>query len=214
MKNSIKGIFFTGLAVTIPLGLTIYIFIFLINLMDGLFLLIPLPYQPAELLGVHIPGLGIIFTFVLIFISGLITKSYLGDRLVRFGEGLLERIPVIRSVYQALKHVVHSLVGDKSRTFRQVALVEFPRAGVYSIGFITGLKNGEVERKTGKRCLSVFVPTTPNPTTGFFMMIPEEDVMLMDMTVEDAFVLIMSVGIVTPESRGRGQGSGIRESRQ
>ncbi|MDZ4163503.1 MAG: DUF502 domain-containing protein [Smithellaceae bacterium] len=203
MKNSIKGIFLTGLAVTIPLGLTIYIFIFLINLMDGLFLIIPEKYQPVHLLGVHIPGLGIIFTFILIFICGLITKSYLGDRLVGFGEGLLDRIPVIRSVYQALKHVVNSLVGDKSRTFRQVALVEFPRKGVYSIGFVTGLKNGEVEMKTGKRCVSVFVPTTPNPTSGFLIMIPEEDVTPMDMTVEEAFVLIMSVGIVTPESRGR-----------
>lgn len=203
MKNSIKGIFLTGLAVAIPIVLTIYIFIFLINLMDRLLLIIPEPYQPAELLGVHIPGLGIIFTFILIFICGLITKSYLGNRLVGFSEDLLDRIPVIRSVYQALKHVVNSLVGDKSHTFRQVTLVEFPRAGIYSLGFVTGLKNGELEMKTGKRCVSVFVPTTPNPTNGFLIIMPEDDLTLLDMTVEDAFVIIMSMGIVPLENRGR-----------
>lgn len=201
MKNSIKGIFFTGLAVVIPVGLTIYIFIFLINAMDRLFLIMPERFHPSELLGIHIPGLGIIVTLLLIFIAGLITRSYLGDKLVRLSEGILDRIPVVRSVFQALKQVVNSILGDKSSSFRQVVLLEFPRVGIYSIGFVTGLRNGEVEIITGKKCVSVFVPTTPNPTTGFFMMVPEAELKPLDMTVEEAFVLIMSVGIVTPAGR-------------
>lgn len=201
MKNSIKSIFFTGLAVVIPLGLTIYIFIFLINTMDRLFMIMPEKFHPSELVGVHIPGLGIIVTLLLIFIIGLITRSYLGDKIVRFSEGVLDRIPLVRSVFHALKQVVNSILGDKSSSFRQVVLLEFPRLGIYSIAFVTGVRNGEVELKTGKKCISVFVPTTPNPTTGFFMMVPEAELKPLDMTVEEAFVLIMSVGIVTPAGR-------------
>lgn len=201
MQKSIKNIFLTGLAVVVPTVLTIYIFIFLINSMDRLFLVIPEQFHPATIFGVHIPGLGVIFTLLIIFIAGLITRSYLGAKLVLFSERLLDNIPVVRSVYQAIKQVADSILGDKSRSFRQVVLVEFPRKGLYSLGFVTGWHNGEVEKKVGRPCVSVFVPTTPNPTTGFFMMIPEEEIEILDMTIEEAFVLIMSVGVVVPGRR-------------
>jgi len=200
LKKKLKRIFLTGLAVVIPAGLTIYILSFIMGLMDNLLQVIPVQYQPDNLLNVHIPGLGAIVTVILIFVCGLVTTSYLGNRLVRFGEYLVGKIPFVRSVYQAIKRIADSLFMDKAQSFKKVVLVEYPRRGVYSVGFVTGTPNGEIQKAIGRkgRCIGVFMPLALTPTTGFFIMVPQDELIELRMTVEEAFTLIISAGIVSP----------------
>jgi uncharacterized membrane protein len=201
LQFNLKNIFLTGLAVIVPVGLTIYILVFLIGMMDGLLTFIPQKYHPTALIGFHIPGLGIIITVLLIFICGLMTKSIIGKRIVLYGEGLLDRIPIVRSIHLAIKKIVDSMVLYRNRSFKKVVLVEFPRKGAYTLAFMTGEPTNEIHAKTGQRCVSVYVPTTPNPTSGYFIMFPEQEVVHLDMSVEDAFTLIISGGIVNPPER-------------
>jgi uncharacterized membrane protein len=198
LQFNLKNIFLTGLAVIVPVGLTLYILVFLIGMMDGLLTFIPRQYHPDMLIGFHIPGFGIIVTIMLIFICGLMTKSIVGNRIVLYGEGLLDRIPIVRSIHMAIKKIVDSMVLYRSRSFKKVVLVEFPRKGAYTVAFVTGEPAHEIHSKTGQRCVSVYVPTTPNPTSGYFVIFPEHEVVQLDMSVEDAFTLIISGGIVNP----------------
>jgi uncharacterized membrane protein len=200
VKKKLKRIFLTGLAVVIPAGLTLYILSFIIGVMDSLLQVIPTQFQPDNLFGVHIPGLGAIVTVILIFICGLVTASYLGNRMVRFGEGLVGKIPFVRSIYQAIKRIADSLFMDKTRSFKKVVLVEYPRRGIYSVGFVTGTPNGEIQKILGQKtpCVSVFMPLALTPTTGFFIMVPRDELIELGMTVEEAFTLIISAGIVSP----------------
>jgi len=205
LKSNLKKIFFTGLAVVMPIGLTVYIFFFLIDLMDGLLLIIPEAYRPDAFLPFHIPGLGAIFTVIVIFLAGLLMKSYLGNKLVRLGESLLDKIPFVRSIYQAMKQISDSFFMDHKRSFRKVVLLRFPSRDVYSVGFITGVPTSELKAKVGseRNYVSVFMPTAPNPTTGLYMIMPEDELIYTDMTVDEAFTLIISTGIVVPpEKRG------------
>ena len=203
MKFNLKHIFLAGLAVTIPIGLTLYILIFLIGMMDGLLTVMPAKLHPDALLGFHVPGLGILVTLVLILACGLMAQSIVGRRIVRFSEGMLDRIPVVRSIHSAIKKIVDSMFMYRSRSFRKVVLVEFPRRGAYTVAFVTGTPGDEIQAKTGKKCQSVYVPTTPNPTSGYFIVFPEEDLIQLDMTVEEAFTLVISGGIVNPPGRLR-----------
>jgi uncharacterized membrane protein len=200
LKKRLKRIFLTGLAVVIPVGLTIYILSFIMGIMDNLLQIIPTQYQPDNLFHVHIPGLGAIVTVILIFICGLVTTSYLGNRLVRFGEHLVGKIPFVRSVYQAIKRIADSLFMDKTQSFKSVVMVEYPRRGVYSIGFVTGTPSEEIKCIIGQKnaCVGVFMPLALTPTTGFFIMVPRDELVELNMTVEEAFTLIISAGIVTP----------------
>jgi uncharacterized membrane protein len=200
LKKKLKRIFLTGLAVVIPAGVTLYILSFIIDVMDNLLRVIPQQYQPDNLFGVHVPGLGAIVTVILIFICGLVTTSYFGNRMVRFGERLVGKIPFVRSIYQAIKRIADSLFMDKARSFKKVVMVEYPRPGVYSIGFVTGTPNGEIQKRIGQKtpCVGVFMPLALTPTTGFFIMVPADELIELRMTVEEAFTLIISAGIVTP----------------
>jgi len=203
LKKKLKRIFLTGLAVVIPAGVTIYILFFIIGVMDSLLRVIPAEYHPDHLLKVHIPGLGAIITILLIFICGLVTTSYFGKRLITFGEHLVGKIPFVRSIYQAIKRIADSLLMGKARSFKSVVMVEYPRKGVYSIGFITGTPNGEIQNRIGRntQCIGVFIPLALTPTTGFFIMVPKDELIELSMSVEEAFTLIISAGIVTPKDR-------------
>jgi uncharacterized membrane protein len=203
MKKKIKRIFLTGLAVVIPAGLTIYILFFIIDMMDNLLQVIPHNYHPDNLLQLHIPGLGVIVTVILIFICGLVTTSYFGNRIVRFGERIVGKIPFVRSVYQAIKRIAEGLFMDKAQSFKKVVIVEYPRRGVYSIGFITGSPNGEIQKSLGEKspCIGIYLPCALTPTTGVFVMIPRNELIEVSMSVEEAFTLIISAGIVTPPER-------------
>jgi len=204
LKKKMRRIFLTGLAVVIPAGLTIYILFFIINVMDKLLQIIPVNYQPDNLLNFHIPGLGVIFTVFLIFISGLVTTSYFGNRLIGFGERIVGKIPFVRSVYQAIKRIADSFFMDKAQSFKKVVIVEYPRRGIYSIGFITGTPNGEIQKqlRQNQPCVGIYIPCALTPTTGVFVLVPRDELIEVNMTVEEAFTLIISAGIVTPQDHG------------
>ena len=203
MQRKIKTTFLAGLAVIVPVGLTLYILSFLIGLMDGLLNVMPRTYHPDQLLGVHIPGLGAIATVILIFVVGLVVQSYLGNKMVLLGEGLVDKIPVVRTLYQALKRIVDSLFVGKGRGFKKVVLIQYPRPGIFSVGFVTGEPNGELQGyiPRGEPFVGVFLPMALTPTTGYFVMVPEKDVIPLGISVEEAFALIISAGIVTPQGR-------------
>lgn len=198
MRSNIKKILLTGLATIIPVGVTVYILYIIIKAMNNLVKIIPYGYQPDQLLPFHVPGLGIIFTLILIFVVGLVTKSYLGNKAVILGELIVGKIPVVRGVYKGVKKLVDAIMSENGNSFKKVVLIEYPRKGLYSIAFVTGDTEGEVKERTFQNAMNLFVPTTPNPTSGFYIVIPESDVMHLNMTVEEAFTLIMSGGIITP----------------
>lgn len=193
-----------GLLVWVPLGVTIFILRILIGLLDRSLLLIPQQYRPEEWLGVAIPGLGIILTLAIVLVTGLLAANFVGRSLVGFWESLLERIPVVRSVYAAVKKFVEIVFSESNQSFKKVLLIEYPRKGIYSLAFQTATNLGEVQGRTGEEVVCTFVPTTPNPTSGFIIIVPKKDVIELDMEIDEALKMIISLGVVIPTWR-RGQ---------
>ncbi len=187
-----------GLLVWLPVGVTILVIKLLVETMDRTLLLLPPAWRPAELLGFDIPGLGVALTIIVVFATGVVFANFLGRRLVAFWEALLARIPLVRTIYTAVKQVTETLFSSSSQSFRQVLLVEYPRRGMWSLGFQTNTELGEVQAKTGEEVLAIFVPTTPNPTSGFVLMVPRKDVVALDMSVDEGLKLIVSMGVVVP----------------
>ncbi|MDI9570339.1 MAG: DUF502 domain-containing protein [Pseudomonadota bacterium] len=200
MSKKIKQIFIAGLLVAIPIGLTLYVLVFLIGIMDDLLRIIPRRIHPDAILGFHVPGLGIIFVVVLIFAAGLMMKSYLGNRIVQIGEAVFHRIPIIRGIYDGTKQVMERMFVHNNRSFKKTVLVEFPRAGVFTLGFVTGPAHRWIGAAAGRPCTNVFVPTTPNPTSGYLLAIPDEELREIDMAVEEALTYIVSCGLVQASS--------------
>jgi uncharacterized membrane protein len=190
-----------GLLVWLPLWVTWLILRTLVNLMDGVLVVLPRHYHPDTLLGFHIPGLGLLLSILVLLLTGVVAANLLGQRLVEFIEALLARIPIVRTIYSAAKQVTETVFTKKGKSFRKVLLIEYPRKGVWSIAFYTGTTIGEVQDKTEQDVVNVFLPTTPNPTTGFLMMLPREDVVELDMPVEEGIKLIMTLGVIAPSVR-------------
>jgi len=197
--SPIKRWLFTGIILLVPIVVTIYLFLGVVTAMDGLIGLIPKAWQPDNLIGFHVPGLGVLLTLIIVLITGMLGTSFIGRWLVRKGENIVERIPLVRSVYGALKNVLETVLRDNQDAFRHVVLIEYPRRGSYALGFISGTGEGEVQNKTGENVISVFVPTAPNPTSGFLLYIPEKETTALDMSVEDAMKCIISAGVITPK---------------
>ncbi len=193
MKN-IRKYFISGLIVWLPLGLTVLLVRFFIDLADGM---VPTAYHPDTLLGFNIPGIGIIFIIIIVFITGLITANFIGRRLLDFWNAFLNKIPGVRSIYNAIKQISDTVL-TSSNSFEKVLLIEYPRKNLWTIAFKTGNYRGEVEKFIGEPIINVYVPTTPNPTSGFFIMLPENEVKELDMSIDDALKLIISGGIVSP----------------
>jgi len=166
--------------------------------MDAILKYVPAKYLPETYLHIHIPGLGLILTIGLVFVVGLLTRNFVGRKMVHLGEGIVDRIPIARIIYIGVKQLLEALFVQKTKAFDKAALIEYPRRGVYAIGFITGESKGEVQSMTPKNMINVFVPTTPNPTSGFYILIPENELIVLSMSVEDAFKLIVSGGIISP----------------
>ncbi|MBI5560281.1 MAG: DUF502 domain-containing protein [Deltaproteobacteria bacterium] len=194
-----KRYFITGLLVVIPVYLTFYVLWVIVRFLDSFVYALPVSINPDTYLPAHIYGLGIVATAAGVFLVGVVATNFLGKKLVAIGEGMLERIPVLRTVYSASKQFIETFFTRGSDGFKNVVLVEFPRKGVYSIGFVTSRTKGEVQDKTKEDVINVFVPTTPNPTSGFYFAVPEQDVIPLDMGVEDAFKMIISGGLIVPE---------------
>ena len=195
----IRGWFFTGLLVTAPVLLTVYITWAAIKLIDSQVSKL-LPGFETSILG-SVPGVGLITGAVLITFIGAIAAGFLGRYIIRLGEGLLNRMPVVRSIYGATKQILETVISTQSDAFREVVLVEYPRKELWVIGFVTGNTKGEVANRIPETMVNVFVPTTPNPTSGFLLFCPRQDVIFLKMTVEEAVKLVVSGGIVTPPDR-------------
>jgi len=176
----------------------VYVIWVLIRAMDAILKYIPAKYLPETYLQIHVPGLGLILVVILVFVVGLLTRNLVGRKIVQFGDNIVDRIPLVRVLYTGVKQLLEPLFLQKTNAFKRVALIEYPRRGVHVIGFVTGESQGEVQTKTSKDMMNVFVPTTPNPTSGFYILIPEDEVVFLNMSVEDAFKLIISGGIVSP----------------
>jgi uncharacterized membrane protein len=202
-KLKVRRYLAAGLLVWVPLLVTFLALRFLINQMDRSLLLIPASLRPENLVGFHIPGLGVILTFVLLFVTGALAANFMGKRLIEIWERLLSRIPLVSWVYSGVKQVAETLLSPQAEAFRKVLLLEYPRKGIWSLGFQTAATLDEVQARTEKEVICVFVPTTPNPTSGFIMLVPKEDVVELDMTVDEALRMVISLGVVVPEWRRR-----------
>ena len=201
-----RNYFLTGIIVTAPVGITIALALWVINWIDGKIVpLIPQAYNPQLLfqnyIGIHVPGIGLLVVLVGLTVIGFLAAGLVGRVLVRTGETLLTRMPVIRSVYSALKQIFETVLRSSSRSFREVALIEYPRRGIWAIGFITTTTTGEVQNDIAEDVVNVFLPTTPNPTSGFLLFVPRKDIIVLDMSVEEAIKMVVSAGIVTPPQR-------------
>ena len=190
--------FITGLLVWIPLIITVWVLKLLNGWMDASLLLIPNSYLPETLLGFYVPGVGVVLTIALLFVTGLLTANLLGHRLVLLWESLLARIPVVKTIYGSVKQVSDTLFSGQGHAFRKALLVRYPHQSCWAVAFQTGHPGGEIAKLLPEDHVSVFIPTTPNPTSGFFMIMPKKDVIELDMSVEAALKYIVSMGVVGP----------------
>ncbi len=195
--GALRRYLMAGLLVWVPLGVTLLIVAFLVDLMDQTLLLLPESLQPENLLGVRIPGLGAVLTAIVVLATGVIVTNLFGMQLFTIGERLLQRIPLVRSIYASVKQVTESMFSS-GKSFRKVVLVEYPRKGMWSLAFHTGTGASEISSKTGQEIVNIFIPTTPNPTSGFFLMVPRDDVIELDMSVDQGLKMLLSVGVVVP----------------
>lgn len=196
-----KKYFITGLLVLVPLFITLWVLTSLIGMMDQSLLLLPESWRPKAQLGLEIPGMGALLTLLIIFVTGLIATNFFGMQVILLWESLLNRVPVVKSIYSSVKQVSDTLFSDTGNAFRQAVLVQFPREGAWTIAFVTGTPGGDVANHLLGDFVSVYVPTTPNPTGGYFLMLPRESVIALDMTVDEALKYIISMGVVAPPAK-------------
>jgi uncharacterized membrane protein len=187
-----------GILVWVPLAVTYLLLRFAVNIMDRTLLLIPADYRPDALLGFHIPGLGVILAVVVLLLTGLLAANFVGRAFVGGWESMMDRIPFVRAIYSAAKNFAEMVFSDSSQSFKKVLLIEYPRKGVYSLAFQTATNLGEIAGRTGEEVICCFVPTTPNPTSGFILIVPKKDVMVLEMDVDEALKMIISLGVVVP----------------
>lgn len=193
-----KRYLIAGLLVWVPLGVTAMVINFGVGLMDKTLLWLPEQYQPDTLLGFHVPGLGVVLSVIIVLSTGIIVANLFGRKLVQLWEKMLARIPLVRSIYASVKQILET-VFSSGQAFRKVLLIEYPRKGLWTLAFQSGSTRGEAQTKTGVEVINVFIPTTPNPTSGFFIMVPSTDVVELDMSVDDGLKMIISAGVVVPD---------------
>jgi uncharacterized membrane protein len=193
-----KKYFVTGLLIWVPLGITIWILSTLIGAMDQSILLLPEALRPEKTIGFSFPGIGAILTLLVVFLTGVLTANYFGRTLFEWSEKLFARIPVVKTIYSSVKQVSDTLLSSSGEAFRKALLVPYPHANTFTIAFLTGQPGESVARHLNSEYISVYVPTTPNPTSGFFLLVARKDVVELDMTVDEALKYIISMGVVAP----------------
>ena len=214
---NLRRYFITGLLIWIPIGITFWVMDFLVGTLDQSLQLLPSDWRTEAWIGTHIPGMGVLLTLAIVTLTGLVAANFIGQRLIAFWESLLARIPVVRSIYYGVKQVTDSLLASNGQSFRKAVLLEFPQPGNWTIGFLTGKPGGEVARRLPGDSVGVFIPLTPNPTAGHFLLVPAERVIELEMSVEEALKYIISMGIVPPrdtahpDTPGAGQASLARQ---
>ena len=197
MKN-FRRYLIAGLLVWLPIGVTVFLVRIMIGLMDRSLLLLPSQFRPENVIGFGIPGLGFLLTIIVLLLTGVLAANFVGKSMVSFGESLLDRIPFVRSIYSATKNFAEIVFSGSGQSFKKVLLIEYPRKGIYSLAFQTSSELGEVQERVGADLVCTFVPTTPNPTSGYIIVLPKKDIIELDMEVEQALKMIMSLGVVVP----------------
>jgi len=206
--SRLRSSFFTGIVVIAPVGLTIWLLWSIIGWVDSVVLpLVPATILPEKYIGINLRGVGLIIFFLFTIVIGWIAKGIIGRSLISFAESLVERMPVVRSIYSAIKQISETVFAQSERSFEKACLIQYPRPGIWAIGFVSTTAKGEVYERTNakNKLLSIFIPTTPNPTSGFLLFLPEEEVIELDMSVEDAAKLVISAGLVYPNAKDPGQ---------
>jgi len=193
---NLKRYLLAGLVVWLPILVTIVVLRFIIDLLDGVMALLPKAYQPEQWFGMHIPGLGAILSLLLLLATGIFVTNFLGQRMVVWGESLLARIPLVRSIYNAVKQVINTIVSSNGDAFRKVMLIEYPRKDMWSLAFQTGVVKKEISDEVQQEMISLFIPTTPNPTSGFLVMLPKTEAIELSMSIDEALKLIISLGVM------------------
>ncbi len=201
LQSGLKANLLAGLLFLMPVAATFYFLYFLVTVVDKTFLLLPMSLRPESFLPFPVPGLGLILVFMVLLLTGLFVRNFFGRKLVELGEWIMSYIPFVSKVYKAVKQLVTTIFSTTSREFKRVVLIEYPRKGVYALAYVTGTAVGEIQEKTACKVLNVFLPTTPNPTSGFYLMVPEKDVIPLEMSVEDSFKVLMSGGILNPDAK-------------
>ena len=202
MKN-FRRYLIAGLLVWLPIGVTVFLVRIMIGLMDRSLLLLPSQFRPENVIGFGIPGLGFLLTIIVLLLTGVLAANFVGKSMVSFGESLLDRIPFVRSIYSATKNFAEIVFSGSGQSFKKVLLIEYPRKGIYSLAFQTSSELGEVQERVGEDLVCTFVPTTPNPTSGYIIVLPKKDIIELDMEVEQALKMIMSLGVVVPSWGGK-----------
>jgi len=204
IKTALKVNLLAGLLFLMPLVATFYFVYLLVTWVDKSLLLLPAEYRPENLLPFPVPGLGFVLVFSVLFLTGFLVRNFIGRRLVALGDFVMAHIPFVSKFYSAFKQLFETVLHSGSRDFKRVVLLEYPRRGVYTLGFVTGSPVEEIQRKISSHCINVFVPTTPNPTSGFYLIVPEEDLIPLNMSVEESFKVLISGGILNPETSKKG----------
>lgn len=199
--------FITGLLIWIPLVITIWVLKIVVDTLDQSMELVPAGWRPEHWLGVHVPGFGVVLTLVIVFLTGVLAANFIGERLVRIWNELLHRIPFVSSIYSSVKQVSDTLFSSSGQAFRKALLVQWPHQGMWTIAFQTGIPGGDVVNHLHGEFVSVYVPTTPNPTGGYFVMLRRADVIELDMSVDEALKYIISMGVVAPPVRSERAGA-------
>jgi uncharacterized membrane protein len=194
-----KKYFITGLLIWIPLAITIWVLKLVVDVLDQSLLLLPAALHTENWLGMHIPGLGAILTILIVFITGVFATNFFGAQLVELWHEILHRIPVVNSIYSSVKQISDTLFSSSGQAFRKALLVQWPQEGMWTIAFLTGTPGGEVLRHVPPDCVAVYVPTTPNPTGGYFVIIPRKNVIELDMSVDQALKYVISMGVAPPQ---------------
>ena len=189
---------FTGLLVIVPGAITISVLHWIVGMLDQTLLILPEAWHPDRLLGFHIPGFGVLLTLLILLVTGAVASNFAGRKLVAWGDHLVSRIPVVRSIYSSVKQVSDTLFSESGNAFRTAVLVQWPREGVWTVAFVTGAPSGEVAAYLRDEFVSVYVPTTPNPTGGYFVMVRKSDCVELEMSVDSALKYIVSMGVVAP----------------
>lgn len=206
VMSRLRAYFMAGILITAPISITVYLaWLFITYVDDRVTPLIPAQYNPENYLPFGIPGLGVVVVVVSLTLIGALTAGFLGRFFQRFWESIMDTVPVLRGVYKALKQVLETVLAQQSHAFREAVLVEYPRRGMWVIAFITGRTEGEVQSLTEEKVINLFVPTTPNPTSGFLIFVPEHDVVALSMSVEEAMKMVISGGIITPKDHRSAQ---------
>ena len=207
IRKFLKVNLIAGLLFLTPIAATFFLLRLTIGWLDQVLLFIPVKYRPESFLPFPVPGLGVIVLVLVLIFSGVFVRNYLGKKLVSIWESIINYIPIVNKIYTSVKQLINTIAKGAPRDFKRVVLIEYPKENIFAMAYVTGVAVRELQEKTKRKMISVYVPTTPNPTSGFYLMVPEDETIPLDMSVEDSFKLLMSGGIITPDRKQKNGGN-------